>query len=167
MRGKFLVFILFANCFFHLPAQASSQSKLIDLTRNLMGRPYQWGASGPNAFDCSGFFYYVLKMSSPGNFNLPYQLSGMPGYTHQSLYYRDYLQRARAQISCDKTSLGDIVFFPQTGTDPNHIGIITNPETSEFVTAQNRQVGVSAYYFGPRTYWQAKGPSCYRNIWVR
>jgi NlpC/P60 family len=31
----------------------------VDLAVRLIGRPYVWGAEGPNAFDCSGLMQYV------------------------------------------------------------------------------------------------------------
>jgi hypothetical protein len=31
------------------------------LAANLIGRPYVWGAEGPNAFDCSGLTQYVFR----------------------------------------------------------------------------------------------------------
>jgi hypothetical protein len=32
---------------------------VVDLAASLIGRPYVWGAEGPNAFDCSGLMQYV------------------------------------------------------------------------------------------------------------
>lgn len=32
---------------------------IVDLAATLIGRPYVWGAEGPNAFDCSGLTQYV------------------------------------------------------------------------------------------------------------
>lgn len=35
--------------------------QLIQIGQNKIGRPYVWGAKGPNSFDCSGFVYYTFK----------------------------------------------------------------------------------------------------------
>ena len=35
--------------------------KVIDLAKKQMGKPYVWGAQGPNSFDCSGLTHYVYK----------------------------------------------------------------------------------------------------------
>ena len=35
-------------------------SDVVDLAAGLIGRPYVWGAEGPNAFDCSGLTQYVF-----------------------------------------------------------------------------------------------------------
>lgn len=34
---------------------------ILQRARNFLGRPYVWGAVGPDAFDCSGFVGYCLK----------------------------------------------------------------------------------------------------------
>ena len=34
-----------------------------------VGKPYVWGASGPNSFDCSGFVWYVLNQSGTASFS--------------------------------------------------------------------------------------------------
>lgn len=33
---------------------------VVDLAASLIGRPYVWGAEGPNSFDCSGLTQYVF-----------------------------------------------------------------------------------------------------------
>ena len=35
----------------------------VDLAASLIGRPYVWGAEGPNSFDCSGLTQYVFGRS--------------------------------------------------------------------------------------------------------
>jgi hypothetical protein len=45
-----------------LPANVlASASDVVDLAASLIGRPYVWGAEGPNAFDCSGLTQYVYQ----------------------------------------------------------------------------------------------------------
>ena len=34
---------------------------VVDLAASLIGRPYVWGAEGPNSFDCSGLTQYVFQ----------------------------------------------------------------------------------------------------------
>lgn len=36
-------------------------SDVVDLAASLIGRPYVWGAEGPQAFDCSGLTQYVYQ----------------------------------------------------------------------------------------------------------
>ncbi len=37
----------------------SNRSAVVNLAYSLLGKPYVWGANGPNSFDCSGFTRYV------------------------------------------------------------------------------------------------------------
>ncbi|MDH4139710.1 MAG: NlpC/P60 family protein [Coriobacteriia bacterium] len=68
-----------------------------------LGAPYRWGASGPNAFDCSGFTMFVY---SQVGVSLPHS--------------------SRAQLGCgervSRSDLqpGDLVFF---GSPIHHVGI--------------------------------------------
>ena len=39
----------------------ASASDVVDFAASLIGRPYVWGAEGPNAFDCSGLTQYVYQ----------------------------------------------------------------------------------------------------------
>ena len=41
--------------------EASAADDLVDLAASLVGRPYVWGAEGPNAFDCSGLTHYLFQ----------------------------------------------------------------------------------------------------------
>ncbi len=43
------------------PFGKNRQSKIISLAKQKLGRKYVWGASGQNAFDCSGLTTYVYK----------------------------------------------------------------------------------------------------------
>src|SRR5687767_6941656 len=42
---------------FHSPAFAAEP---VELAARLIGRPYVWGAEGPDAFDCSGLMQYIF-----------------------------------------------------------------------------------------------------------
>jgi hypothetical protein len=37
--------------------------KFLDIALSLQGKPYIWGAEGPDSFDCSGFIYYCLNQA--------------------------------------------------------------------------------------------------------
>jgi hypothetical protein len=39
----------------------ASASDAVDFAASLIGRPYVWGAEGPDAFDCSGLTQYVYE----------------------------------------------------------------------------------------------------------
>jgi cell wall-associated NlpC family hydrolase len=40
-----------------VPAPAGAVATAITFALNQLGKPYQWGAAGPNAYDCSGLVY--------------------------------------------------------------------------------------------------------------
>jgi cell wall-associated NlpC family hydrolase len=69
------------------------------------GAPYQYGAAGPNTFDCSGFTMYVF-----GKFgiSLPHNAASQYGYTHH--------------ISSAEKRPGDLIFFTGSG-GIYHVGI--------------------------------------------
>jgi cell wall-associated NlpC family hydrolase len=77
--------------------------------KNLLGKPYVWGATGPNKFDCSGFtqeVFYKAGIRIPRN------------------------SRAQAKvgkyIAYDKLRRGDMVFFATNRKNPKrvtHVGI--------------------------------------------
>ena len=45
-------------CFF---ASSAVAEDVVDLATGLIGRPYVWGAEGPDSFDCSGLTQYVYQ----------------------------------------------------------------------------------------------------------
>ncbi len=76
------------------------------LAREQLGKPYQWGASGPNKFDCSGLVMYVYD-------NLGVKLPRVTG------------EQAYAGVHVDREDLqpGDLVFFKLSGSRIDHVGI--------------------------------------------
>lgn len=47
-------------CLFVLASTAFAED-VVDLAAELIGRPYVWGAEGPDSFDCSGLTQYVYQ----------------------------------------------------------------------------------------------------------
>lgn len=45
------------------PSSGGSASGMVSLAGRYIGRQYEWGAAGPNTFDCSGFVSYVANRS--------------------------------------------------------------------------------------------------------
>ena len=42
-------------------ADSTPASDVVDFAASLIGRPYVWGAEGPNSFDCSGLTQYAFQ----------------------------------------------------------------------------------------------------------
>lgn len=85
-----------------LPAAGNTRD-VIAAAHSLIGTPYQWGGSGPNTFDCSGFTSYVWRR---GGVSLPH--SSRAQYAATKRVARGNLQP------------GDLVFF---GSPIHHVGL--------------------------------------------
>jgi hypothetical protein len=59
MRLKFVCLLVAA--LIALAEQQTPASDVADVAAGFIGRPYVWGAEGPNAFDCSGLTQYVFR----------------------------------------------------------------------------------------------------------
>jgi len=83
---------------------SAPRPNLISFAHSLLGKPYRYGAAGPNAFDCSGFVQYV--------------------YNHQGIKLpRTTTALWRSLTPTDKLRPGDLVFFSFSGRSVDHVGI--------------------------------------------
>ena len=81
---------------------------VVDLATKQLGKPYLWGAEGPDSFDCSGLIYYVYKNAA--KINLPRTS------TEQS--------SVGTTISISNLKPGDLIFSSTDGSGRvNHVGI--------------------------------------------
>lgn len=104
-------------------AKTSGNSSVVSFASKFLGRPYVWGASGPRAFDCSGFTAYVYS-----NFGV----------------YLDHYTGSQAgagkSVSRGNLSPGDLVFFNTYGSI-SHVGIYMGG--GSFIHAANSRTGVT------------------------
>jgi cell wall-associated NlpC family hydrolase len=128
--GRALVVFLFLTIIFGCAPKkvriyestSDVRNNIIQTSASFMGKPYKSGAKGPDAFDCSGFVYYVFGQSRVA---LPVTAEGIlkMGY----------------QISRDGVRPGDLVFFKIS--KELHVGIMLN--NGEFIHAsKSRGVAV-------------------------
>ena len=102
------------------PAPPPSQyGGVVGIALQYLGTPYVWGASGPGAFDCSGFTSYVFAQVGV---SLPHNAAAQYGYG--------------TPVGRDQLEPGDLVFFDGLG----HVGIyigggqfVHAPHTGEVV----------------------------------
>ena len=81
---------------------------VIDLAHKQLGKPYVWGAEGPNSFDCSGLIYYVYKNAA--SITLP--------RTSSAQY------SAGVAVSRSNLKAGDLIFSSTDGTgNITHVAI--------------------------------------------
>lgn len=104
------------------PASAGNNS-IVSFAYKFLGKPYVWGASGPNAFDCSGFTAYVYKAFGVG-------LSHYSGSQFNS----------GRSVSRGNLAPGDLVFFNTYGSI-SHVGIYVGG--GNFIHAANERIGVT------------------------
>jgi cell wall-associated NlpC family hydrolase len=81
-----------------------SSNEVVAYAENFLGTPYEWGAEGPETFDCSGFTQYVYA-----HFGIT---------TGRTTY--DQIERGE-YVSRQNLQPGDLVFFGSGS--PHHVGI--------------------------------------------
>ncbi|MGW0881446.1 C40 family peptidase [Streptomyces sp. NPDC002671] len=84
---------------------ATTATKALQVAASKRGAPYQWGASGPRRFDCSGLTLYSYKRVGK---TLPRTAAQQYNKTHH--------------ISAGSRRAGDLVFF-HSGSSIYHVGI--------------------------------------------
>lgn len=88
------------------PRYDTGSMEFIELVaRSQIGKPYQWAANGPYAFDCSGFTKYVYAK----------QGITLPRVSREQAQVGQYVPRANLRK-------GDLIFFSKQGV-VNHTGI--------------------------------------------
>jgi peptidoglycan DL-endopeptidase CwlO len=104
---------------------------VIAYARQQLGKPYQWGGTGPGAFDCSGL---VMMAYRAAGINIP--------RTSQQQW------AAGPQIPGSQVEPGDLVFFvgaDGTPTAPGHVGLVLGNGLMEEAYGQGVPVRVSEY----------------------
>ena len=98
------------------------------------GKPYVWGATGPNSFDCSGLTQWTYRQVGR---TLP----------------RTAAQQAAATIRVSKPWVGDLVFFKNSSGHVYHVGIYAGygqiwdaPKPGRVVS--KRKIWTSAVFYG-------------------
>ncbi|GII78344.1 hypothetical protein Sru01_33260 [Sphaerisporangium rufum] len=127
------------------PVYATGRAKaIIDAAESKLGRPYVWGADGPNAFDCSGLVHWSLNQAR-------YGIGDNTAAGYQSSF---------ARLAPEDVKPGDIVFF---GNPAYHCGIVVEtdgnghptkmiaaPHSGDVVKVQNiADVGKNVSYGRP------------------
>ncbi len=97
-------------------------AKVVDFAYTLIGIPYQWGANGPNSFDCSGFTKYVYEKSA--GISIPRVSKSQAAYG--------------SPVSMGNYAQGDLVYFDTDGDGiTNHVGIYVG--NSKFIHCSGTQ----------------------------
>ena len=126
-----------------VPSTDKAQA-VVNLATKQLGKPYVWGAEGPNSFDCSGLIYYVYKNAA--GISLPRTS------TEQS--------RVGTTVSMSNLKPGDLIFSSTDGSGRvNHVGVyvgnnemIHAPKPGDVVkkTKMNTSYWIDAYVVSKR-----------------
>lgn len=109
------------------PNEAAAQ--VIAFARAQLGKPYQWGATGPGAYDCSGLTQAAYASAG----------IAIPRTAADQWHHQPHIPHGQQQP-------GDLVFFITDGTpaDPGHVAIVLDnthmiaaPHTGTTIQIQN------------------------------
>lgn len=116
--------------------------KLEKLISQEMGKPYRWGGTGPDSYDCSG---------------LVYSLYGKLGISLPRV--AKYQAKVGTYVQKEDLEFGDLIFFARDGKNINHVGIyvgngefVHSPQTGDVVKNTTLMSGYYAkcYYTARR-----------------
>ncbi|UQS84141.1 C40 family peptidase [Bombilactobacillus thymidiniphilus] len=114
-------------------SRSAQAQKLIDAAKAQYGKPYSWGAKGPNAFDCSGLMNYVFKQALGKDIG---------GYTVAQ-------ESAGQKISLNDLQPGDLVFWGGQGSS-YHVALYAGNNQYIDAPAPGQTVGmrsISGYFY--------------------
>lgn len=113
--------------------QASSRAAaVVALAKEQVGKPYVWGATGPDKFDCSGLVQYVYQHAAGIN---------LPRTTYDQV-------KVGQTVPLDQLQAGDLVFWGSE-TVPYHVAIYIG--NNQYVNSATPDQGtilqnMSSYY---------------------
>ncbi|WNI15169.1 C40 family peptidase [Actinacidiphila sp. ITFR-21] len=86
-----------------LPASSGRAAMAVAAARRTLGAPYVWGATGPNAFDCSGLMVYLYRQAGVA----------LPRTSQEQL-------NSGPRVPLDQARPGDLVIYRG---DASHVGM--------------------------------------------
>lgn len=117
-----------------LSMQTSNKAAaVVSLAKQQVGKPYVWGATGPDKFDCSGLVQYVYQHAAGIN---------LPRTTYDQV-------KVGQTVPLDQLQAGDLVFWGSE-TAPYHVAIYIG--NNQYVNSATPDQGtilqnVSSYYY--------------------
>jgi len=118
----------------------SKKDEILETAKNFLGTKYVWAATGPNAFDCSGFTKYVFKKNG---ITLPRNSA------HQA--------NIGEKIAFSELQKGDLVFFDtekKFKNKVNHVGIFIGD--NKFIHASSAKKRVIITSFAKKKFYRNK-----------
>lgn len=126
--------------------QASSKAgAIVALAEQQVGKPYAWGANGPDSFDCSSLVQYVFKNAA--GMNLP-RTTYDQVKVGQTVYQKS--QANGQPVSANNLQVGDLLFWGSESS-PYHVAIYIG--NNQYVNAATPEQGTilqtMTSYFAP------------------
>ncbi len=126
--------------------QASSKAgAIVALAKQQVGKPYAWGANGPDSFDCSSLVQYVFKNAA--GMNLP-RTTYDQVKVGQTVYQKS--QANGQPVSANNLQVGDLLFWGSESA-PYHVAIYIG--NNQYVNAATPEQGTilqtMTSYFAP------------------
>ncbi|MGL5820449.1 MAG: NlpC/P60 family protein [Sarcina sp.] len=105
------------------PASGSTVDRIIAEAYKHIGKPYIMGATGPNAFDCSGFTQYIYRQAGVGISRTTFT----------------QVKQGR-HVPYNQLQRGDLVFTEGSVSSPTHVGVYIG--NGQMIHASNPRDGV-------------------------
>ncbi|MCT0164195.1 hydrolase [Lactobacillus helveticus] len=123
----------------------SKAGALVALAKQQVGKPYAWGANGPDSFDCSSLVQYVFKNAA--GMNLP-RTTYDQVKVGQTVYQKS--QANGQPVSANNLQVGDLLFWGSESS-PYHVAIYIG--NNQYVNAATPEQGTilqtMTSYFAP------------------
>ncbi|MBR8742433.1 C40 family peptidase [Nocardiopsis sp. MG754419] len=103
------------------PATGNAQVAL-DFAYNQIGKPYVWGGTGPNGYDCSGLTQAAWAQAGVN----------LPRTTYDQV-------NAGQRVSWENKQPGDLLFF--YGASPDHVGLYAGDGVMVHASTSSRPIG--------------------------
>ena len=116
------------------PLPAGTAGKILAYAEAQLGKPYLYGATGPDAFDCSGLAMMAYRAAG---ITIPRTSQAQWAYGRQ--------------IPASQVQPGDLVFFAGadgTPAAPGHVGIVLDPATHTMINAYTTAYPVEEDTYG-------------------
>jgi cell wall-associated NlpC family hydrolase len=112
-----------------IPRPPPGATRAVDFALAQRGKPYQWGAEGPQAFDCSGLTWAAWRAAGVA---IPRTAAG---------------QLARLPHARGRLQPGDLLIYPSSGPSRRHVAMVVGQ--GQMVEALGRGIPVRSTSLRP------------------
>lgn len=112
-----------------LEATPSQCAGIVEAALAVVGRPYRWGGSSPQGFDCSGLVLYS------------YAAAGIDGLPHSARR----LRAASTLVPLSQAEPGDLLFFDLRGNKTSHVAIYLGQRRFVHAPSSDKRVEVVSF----------------------